>query len=712
MRYKIKGLVLPLAVIGIFSLGFLHLIFPNIVKALSTISWDSHTLSQNRGGMATTTVDGKVFLAGGYQFSDGTTSKLIEIYDSSSSSWSIDYLPESRREFAATNVGSKALFGGGWSATPYTIVRNSVDIYNSLTGRWSQASLSTSRDSLAATSVDCKAIFAGGKFSPATFSTVDIYDSIQDTWSVSSLSTPRYALAATSAYGKAYFAGGYNLGTGHISNVVDIYDSTSNSWSTAFLSIGRKDIGAASVGNKVLFAGGDTGNGETDVVDIYDTTTNTWSVTHMPSPREYVVAMTVGDLVFIMGGSHNQVVDSRTTIDIYNATSNTWTTEATPRLRGNSAVGVSVGAKAIFAGELLSKPFNPLLPDTADIAEVSPQPMPEPNIAALLDITHQISGKNLSGTGLIRDGDSCNWLVKVDYGDGSGFQNLTRDGYNFVLDHHYYNEGYYTITVVGIDDHRNETTRTFDVVLSNTFPVVSEITVSTVLLPVGSTVLVGATFSDTDTGDTHSAVWDWGDGSNSTGVVTESNGNGSIAGSHVYVIPGVYTVILTVADNDGASIQAIYEFIVVYDPNGGSVRGSGEIESPLGALSWNPGITDGARFGFRSIYQRGANIPSGNTQFTFRVADFKFVSTSYDWLVVAGAKAQYKGSGEINRQGDYGFMLTGIDGTRPGGGGVDKFRIKIWDKTDGVVIYDNQRGDGDTIDPTTLLTRGSIRISE
>jgi hypothetical protein len=78
--------------------------------------------------------------------------------------------------------------------------------------------------------------------------------------------------------------------------------------------------------------------------------------------------------------------------------------------------------------------------------------------------------------------------------------------------------------------------------------------------------------------------------------------------------------------------------------------------------------------------------------------------------VVAGAKAQYKGSSTVNGAGDYAFMLTAIDGALPGGGGQDKFRIKIWDKTTGAVIYDNQMGGSDTDDPTTVLGGGSILI--
>ena len=55
-------------------------------------------------------------------------------------------------------------------------------------------------------------------------------------------------------------------------------------------------------------------------------------------------------------------------------------------------------------------------------------------------------------------------------------------------------------------------------------------------------------------------------------------------------------------------------------------------------------------------------------------------------------------------------MLTAIDGQIPGGGGVDKFRIKIWDKGSGGVVYDNQMGASDTADPTTAIAGGSIVI--
>jgi len=98
------------------------------------------------------------------------------------------------------------------------------------------------------------------------------------------------------------------------------------------------------------------------------------------------------------------------------------------------------------------------------------------------------------------------------------------------------------------------------------------------------------------------------------------------------------------------------------------------------------------------------------TQFQFKVADLNFHSNDYEWLVVAGARAKYKGTGSINGIGDYGFMLTAIDGQIPGGNGVDKFRIKIWDKITDDIIYDNKLGTDDFGNDATELGGGSIVI--
>ena len=80
--------------------------------------------------------------------------------------------------------------------------------------------------------------------------------------------------------------------------------------------------------------------------------------------------------------------------------------------------------------------------------------------------------------------------------------------------------------------------------------------------------------------------------------------------------------------------------------------------------------------------------------------------------MIAGSKAQYKGSGTINGSGDFGFMLTAVDGGLKSGGSPDTFRMKVWDKATNAIIYDNLLGVSDTADPTTTLGGGSIQIHQ
>ncbi len=75
-----------------------------------------------------------------------------------------------------------------------------------------------------------------------------------------------------------------------------------------------------------------------------------------------------------------------------------------------------------------------------------------------------------------------------------------------------------------------------------------------------------------------------------------------------------------------------------------------------------------------------------------------------------GPNAKFKGSGEVNESGSYGFLLTGVDGDVDGGGEIDKFRIKIWDLSTDAVVYDNQLGTDDTGYESTALGGGSITI--
>ena len=244
-------------------------------------------------------------------------------------------------------------------------------------------------------------------------------------------------------------------------------------------------------------------------------------------------------------------------------------------------------------------------------------------------------------------------------------------------------------------------------------PVVGAITALQDPVQVGALVETSASFTDLGPLETHTAQWDWGDQTTTVGVVTEDGLTGTVTGTHFYSTPGVYTITLTVTDDTGGSGTTAFQYIVIYNPQGGFVTGGGWINSPAGAYVADSSLVGKATFGFVSKYQHGANVPTGNTQFSFKVADLKFKSTEYDWLVVAGSNAKYKGTGTINGQGNYGFQLFGFDAdiNTNDSNVYDKFRIKIWDKNNGnTVVYDNELGQLENAEPSTIIGGGSIVI--
>jgi PKD repeat protein len=243
--------------------------------------------------------------------------------------------------------------------------------------------------------------------------------------------------------------------------------------------------------------------------------------------------------------------------------------------------------------------------------------------------------------------------------------------------------GNFTLTLV-VDDGQATDSDTASVTVSNVAPSVGIDDVSPTLLAVGESVTANGSFTDPGTNDAHTAEWDWGDSSTSAGTI---NGLNVGPDSHTYAAPGIYTVKLTVTDDDGGVGMDVFEFVVVYDPDGGFVTGGGWMDSPEGAYKPDTSLTGKANFGFVSKYKKGATTPTGNTEFQFHAADLNFHSSSYQWLVVTGSDyARFKGSGTINGMGDYRFMLWAGDDA------PDTFRIRIWEEDEfgaETDIYDN-----------------------
>jgi hypothetical protein len=250
------------------------------------------------------------------------------------------------------------------------------------------------------------------------------------------------------------------------------------------------------------------------------------------------------------------------------------------------------------------------------------------------------------------------------------------------------------------------------VVVTNVAPTVGAISAPADPRPISSSITSSAAFTDPGVLDTHTAVWQWGDGTSSAGVVTESQGAGTVAGSHSYATPGLYVIKLVVTDKDGGVGQASYQFVIVYDP-GHHVTAGGSIDwpgaGPCGSGKGGCG-TRTVQFEFHAMYHKVATFPQGQAKVDLTADGLAFRGDSQDWLVVTGATLKLKGLGTFNGNGGYAYLITGTDSKIVGKGGVDGFRVKIWQAASGKVVYDNLPGLTDDSAVTEPITRGSITI--
>jgi hypothetical protein len=302
-------------------------------------------------------------------------------------------------------------------------------------------------------------------------------------------------------------------------------------------------------------------------------------------------------------------------------------------------------------------------------------------------------GASVTLSGSISDAGSADaFVLTIDWGDGGTPEllSLPAGSTSFSRSHTYADDNptgtssdTNNVVLSLADDDGGKGTGSASVVVNNLAPSLSiAAPESGSLYAINATVNLSTSLSDASSLDTLTCSVNWDDDATASGTLAA----GICTASHVYTAAGVYTIQMTATDDDtGAKTESV--MVVIYDPSAGFVTGGGWIDSPAGAYTADPTLAGRAGFGFVSKYQKGANLPSGKTEFQFQAGSFYFKSEAYDWLVVSGAKAQFKGTGSVNGVSGYGFLLTLTDGQINGGGGVDKFRIKIWDANG--VVYDN-----------------------
>ena len=187
--------------------------------------------------------------------------------------------------------------------------------------------------------------------------------------------------------------------------------------------------------------------------------------------------------------------------------------------------------------------------DTVQVANVAPAVTAPANQAG-----SEGTGSSFSLGSFTDPGDDDPWEVTVDWGDGSTDTVFTEasPGAIAAKSHTFADDGTFTVTVTVDEDNGAGVhgTATFQVVVANVPPEVTAPADQSASEGTSASFALGS-FTDPGDDDPWQVTVDWGDGSADT-VFTETS-PGPIAGkSHTYADDGLYTVTVTVDEDNGA----------------------------------------------------------------------------------------------------------------------------------------------------------------
>lgn len=105
-------------------------------------TWGHLSFSEAKTLVAGAAIGDKILFAGGFKtggdYLPNNIETLVEIYQPSTNTWSSVPLSEPRGGITSTTVNNKVYFAGGWN----TAVSNKIDIYDATTNSWSNSTLS------------------------------------------------------------------------------------------------------------------------------------------------------------------------------------------------------------------------------------------------------------------------------------------------------------------------------------------------------------------------------------------------------------------------------------------------------------------------------------------------------------------------------------------------------------------------------------------
>jgi hypothetical protein len=192
-------------------------------------------------------------------------------------------------------------------------------------------------------------------------------------------------------------------------------------------------------------------------------------------------------------------------------------------------------------------------------------------------------------------GFNYSWTVSKN-GSSTSTAPVTGSTFTFAPD----DEGSFAVTLTAVDDGGNGASVTATITGMNVDPkaVINSVTHSGILLLAYTPITIEGGFTDVGALDTHTAKFDYGDGSPVDATTYGASGQGDTTDTYAFRAPGTYTVTYTVTDDDNGS-SAVSVKVTVETPE----AALGAIADYIGTMS---SLDKGEKNGLMAKYRAAA----------------------------------------------------------------------------------------------------------